>query len=145
VLKRWEEKKAKDRESVLDGVPRSLPALMRSQKLQDRASLVGFDFESIEQVFEKLSEELEELKEAIQKGDKRDVEHEVGDLLTAVVELARFLKVDAEECLQKANDRFEKRFRYMEKRAKEMGRELKDMTLEEMDELWLEAKNFDYE
>jgi tetrapyrrole methylase family protein/MazG family protein len=145
VLKRWEEKKAKDRESVLDGVPRSLPALMRSQKLQDRASLVGFDFERIEQVFEKIAEELEELKEAIQRGDKRDVEHEVGDLLTAVVELARFLKVDAEECLQKANDRFEKRFRYMEKRAKEMGRELKDMTLEEMDRLWLEAKNFDYE
>jgi tetrapyrrole methylase family protein/MazG family protein len=118
---------------------------MRSQKLQDRASLVGFDFESIEQVFEKIAEELEELKEAIQRGDERDVEHEVGDLLTAVVELARFLKVDAEECLQKANDRFEKRFRYMEKRAKEMGRELKDMTLEEMDRLWLEAKNFDYE
>ncbi|MFZ8784170.1 MazG nucleotide pyrophosphohydrolase domain-containing protein, partial [Thermocrinis sp.] len=115
------------------------------QKLQDRASLVGFDFESIEQVFEKIAEELEELKEAIQKGDKRYVEHEVGDLLTAVVELARFLKADAEECLQKANDRFEKRFRYMEKKAKEMGRELKDMTLQEMDKLWLEAKNFDYE
>ena len=145
MLKRWEEKKVKDRESVLDGVPRSLPALMRSQKLQDRASLVGFDFERIEQVFEKIAEELEELREAIQKGDKRDVGHEVGDLLTAVVELARFLKVDAEECLQKANDRFEKRFRYMEKRAKEMGKELKDMTLEEMDKLWLEAKNFDYE
>ncbi len=144
VLRRWEEKKVQDRESILDGVPRNLPALMRSQKLQDRASSVGFDFERIDQVFEKLREELEELNEAIEKGSRKDVEHEVGDLLTAVVELARFLKVDAEDCLQKANDRFEKRFRYMEKKAREMGRKLKEMTLQEMDKLWLEAKDFDY-
>ncbi len=144
VLKNWEERKLKDRESILDGVPKSLPALMRSQKLQDRASFVGFDFERPEQIIEKIMEELQELREAMTSGDRRELEHELGDLLTAVVELGRLLKLDAELCLQKANDRFEKRFRYMEKRAKEMGKDLRQMTLEEMDALWLEAKRFDY-
>lgn len=143
VLKKWEERKAKDRESILDGVPKSMPALMRSQKLQDRASLVGFDFENIQQVFDKMQEEIQELKEAIKEGDKDNIQHEIGDVLTAVVELSRFLKVDAELALQKANDRFERRFRYMERKAKEMGIELKDMSLKEMDGLWLEAKRFD--
>ncbi len=143
VLKKWEERKAKDRESILDGVPKSMPALMRSQKLQDRASLVGFDFENIQQVFDKMQEEIQELKEAIKEGNKDNIQHEIGDVLTAVVELSRFLKVDAELALQKANDRFERRFRYMERKAKEMGIELKDMSLKEMDGLWLEAKRFD--
>lgn len=144
VLKNWEERKLKERESVLDGVPKSLPALMRSQKLQDRASLVGFDFERPEQALEKLLEEIEELKGAMALKDRRELEHELGDILTAVVELGRLLGLDAELCLQKANYRFEKRFRYMEKRAKELGRNLKDMSLEEMDRLWMEAKEFDY-
>ncbi len=144
VLREWENRKLKERESILDGVPKSLPALIRSQKLQDRASLVGFDFEKPEQVIEKIMEELQELKEAMALGDKRELEHELGDLLTAVVELGRLLRLDAELCLQKANDRFEKRFRYMERKAKELGRELKDMSLEEMDKLWMESKNFDY-
>lgn len=145
VLQRWEERKLKDRESLMDGIPRSLPALMRSQKLQDRASLVGFDFKSPAEVFDKILEELQELRLAVDKGSKREVEHELGDLLTAVVELGRLLGVDAEQCLQKANDRFERRFRYMESKAKQMGRELKDMSLEEMEGLWAEAKRFDYE
>ncbi|WP_029552122.1 nucleoside triphosphate pyrophosphohydrolase [Thermocrinis jamiesonii] len=145
VLSKWEENKVKERESVLDGVPKSLPALMRSQKLQDRASLVGFDFESIEQVFEKIEEEFRELKDAIKEGSKKAIKHELGDVLTAVVELARFLKVDAEECLQEANNRFERRFRYLEKRAKELGKDLKSMTLQEMDLLWMESKRFDYD
>ncbi len=143
ILKKWEERKAKDRESILDGVPKIMPALMRSQKLQDRASLVGFDFENLQQVFDKIQEEIQELKEAIKEGNKDNIQHEIGDVLTAVVELSRFLKVDAELALQKANDRFERRFRYMEKKAKEMGIELKDMSLKEMDDLWLEAKRFD--
>ena len=145
VLSKWEENKVKERESVLDGVPKSLPALMRSQKLQDRASLVGFDFESIEQVFEKIEEEFRELKDAIKEGNTKAIKHELGDVLTAVVELARFLKVDAEECLQEANNRFERRFRYLEKRAKELGKDLKSMTLQEMDLLWMESKRFDYD
>jgi len=145
VLSKWEENKVKERESVLDGVPKSLPALMRSQKLQDRASLVGFDFESIDQVFEKIEEEFRELKDAIKEGNTKAIKHELGDVLTAVVELARFLKVDAEECLQEANNRFERRFRYLEKRAKELGKDLKSMTLQEMDLLWMESKRFDYD
>ncbi|MEW6655257.1 MAG: nucleoside triphosphate pyrophosphohydrolase [Aquificota bacterium] len=144
VLKNWEERKLKERESVLDGVPKSLPALMRSQKLQDRASLVGFDFERPEQALEKLLEEIEELKGAMALKDRRELEHELGDILTAVVELGRLLGLDAELCLQKANDRFEKRFKYIEKKAKELGKNLKDMSLEEMDRLWMEAKEFDY-
>ena len=144
VLREWENRKLRERESILDGVPKSLPALIRSQKLQDRASLVGFDFEKPEQVIEKIMEELQELKEAMALGDKRELEHELGDLLTAVVELGRLLRLDAELCLQKANDRFEKRFRYMERKAKELGKELREMSLEEMDKLWMESKNFDY-
>ncbi|MFN3598116.1 MAG: nucleoside triphosphate pyrophosphohydrolase [Aquificaceae bacterium] len=144
ILKRWEERKLKDRESILDGIPKSLPALLRSQKLQDRASLVGFDFEKPEQALEKLMEEIEEFKEAIKLGDKRALEHELGDILTAAVEIGRLCGLDAEMCLQRANDRFEKRFRYVEKKAKEMGKNLKDMSLEEMDKFWIESKEFDY-
>lgn len=140
VLESWERKKLKGRESVLDGIPKHLPALKRSQKLQDRASAVGFDFENIAQVFEKISEEIEELKESIERKDEKNVKHEVGDILTAVVELARFLGVDAEEALQEANERFIRRFRYLEKKAKEKGKSLESMSLKEMDELWLEAK-----
>ncbi|MFN3471748.1 MAG: nucleoside triphosphate pyrophosphohydrolase [Aquificaceae bacterium] len=144
VLKKWEERKLKERESILDGVPRSLPALMRSQKLQDRASLVGFDFEKPEQALEKLMEEIEEFKLALKAEDKRALEHELGDILTAAVEIGRLCGLDAELCLQKANDRFEKRFRYIERKAREMGKSLKDMSLEEMDKLWVESKEFDY-
>ncbi len=144
VLKNWEERKLKERESILDGVPRSLPALMRSQKLQDRASLVGFDFEKPEQALEKLIEEIEEFKLALKAEDKRALEHELGDILTATVEIGRLCGLDAELCLQKANDRFEKRFRYIERKAREMGKSLKDMSLEEMDKLWVESKEFDY-
>ena len=140
VLKNWERKKMERRRSVLEGIPKHLPALMRSQKLQDRASQVGFDFSRVEEVFEKIEEEIGELKESIEKGDKENLEHEIGDILTAVVELARFLGVDAETALQKANDRFVRRFQYIEKRAEEMGRSLEEMSLEEMDRLWSEAK-----
>lgn len=140
VLRNWEKRKLENRESILDGIPKHLPALRRSQKLQDKASSVGFDFENVEQVFDKLKEEVQELKESIEEGDVKNIEHEVGDILTAVVELARFLNVDAEEALQKANDRFIRRFQYLERRTKELGKRLENMSLKEMDELWLEAK-----
>ena len=140
VLKNWERKKTEGRESVLDGIPKHLPALMRSQKLQDRASRVGFDFERIDQVFEKIEEEISELKESLNKGERENVEHEIGDILTAVVELARFVGVDAETALQKANDRFVMRFNFIEKEAKKSGKKLESMSLEEMDDLWLKAK-----
>ncbi|RLJ70993.1 tetrapyrrole methylase family protein/MazG family protein [Hydrogenivirga caldilitoris] len=140
VLKNWEKKKMEGRESVLEGIPKHLPALMRSQKLQDKASQVGFDFTDISQVFEKIEEEINELKESLEKGDRNNIKHEIGDILTAVVELARFVGVDAEEALQEANDRFIRRFSYIEVRAREEGRDLKDMSLEEMDKLWEEGK-----
>ncbi len=141
VLKNWDKNKLEGKETIFEGIPKHMPALLRSQKLQDRASKVGFDFENIDQVFEKLTEEIEELKDAINRGDSRNVEHEIGDILTAVVELARFLGVNAEIALQKANDRFIKRFSYIEKKAKEKGISLEDMSLEEMDKLWMEAKS----
>ena len=140
VLSEWEKRKAEERESVLDGIPRSMPALLRSQKLQDRASLVGFDFENVHQALEKLHEEIQELRESIEKDDRENLKHELGDILTAVVEIGRLLNLDAEMALQEANDRFERRFRLMEKLSKERGYQLKDMTLEEMDRLWIEAK-----
>ena len=140
VLKNWEKKKIEKRKSVLDGIPKHLPALMRSQKLQDRASRVGFDFTHISQVFDKIEEEIEELKESLEREDRENIKHEIGDILTAVVELARFVGVDAEEALQEANERFIRRFRYIEERAKEMGKSLEEMTLEEMDKLWEEGK-----
>ncbi len=140
VLKNWEKKKMEKRESVLEGIPKHLPALMRSQKLQDRASQVGFDFTDISQVFEKIEEEISELKESLRDEDRENIKHEIGDILTAVVELARFVGVDAESALQEANERFIRRFQYIEKRAKELGKRLEDMSLEEMDKLWEEGK-----
>ena len=140
VLKNWEKKKMEKRESVLEGIPKHLPALMRSQKLQDRASQVGFDFTDISQVFEKIEEEISELKESLRDEDRENIRHEIGDILTAVVELARFVGVDAESALQEANERFIRRFQYIEKRAKELGKRLEGMSLEEMDKLWEEGK-----
>lgn len=140
ILKNWEKKKMEGRESVLEGIPKHLPALMKSQKLQDKASQVGFDFTDISQVFGKIEEEINELKESLEKNDGENIKHEIGDILTAVVELARFVGVNAEEALQEANERFIRRFTYMEKKAKEEGKDLRDMNLEEMDELWNRAK-----
>ncbi len=140
VLKNWDKKKNEKRESIFEGIPKHLPALMRSQKLQDRASQVGFDFTDISQVFGKIEEEINELKESLEENDRENIRHEIGDILTAVVELARFVGVDAETALQEANDRFVRRFSYIENRAKEMGRKLEDMSLEEMDKLWEEGK-----
>ncbi len=140
VLKNWERRKMEERESVLDGIPKHLPALMRSQKLQDKASSVGFDFENVNQILGKIHEEIEELKESLKRGDKESVRHEIGDILTAVVELARFLGIDAEEALQEANERFIRRFQYIERKAKEKGKRIENMSLKEMDQLWEEAK-----
>ena len=145
VLENWEYTKAKNREYFLDGIPKSMCALMRCQKIQDRMSKVGFDFENIDQVKEKLKEEFEELDAAIQGGNIRDIEHEFGDILIAIVEYGRFLGIDAERALQKANDRMIKRFNFVEQNLKDKGKTLKEATLEEMDGYWKEAKKFDYE
>ena len=143
VNREWEklkEKEGKKKESLLDGIPESMPALERAYKLQKRAAKVGFDWKGFEGIKEKLIEEISEIEEEIKKGDRRKIEEEVGDLLFMAVNLARFLGVHPEIALRRANEKFEKRFRYMEKRAKEMGRDLSEMSLEEMEELWQEAK-----
>jgi len=145
VLENWEHEKAKSREYFLDGIPKSMCALMRCQKIQDRMAKVGFDFENINQVKYKLKEEFEELDEAIKNGNFQEIEHEFGDILIAIVDFGRFLGIDAERALQRANDRMTKRFNFVEKSLKQNGKSLKEATLQEMDIYWKEAKKFDYE
>jgi len=140
VLKNWEKRKLEKRSSVLEGVPKAMPALMRAEKLQKKASKVGFDWSDISQVEEKVKEEWNEFWQALKEGDREKIEHEFGDLLFALVNLARFLKIDPEEALQKANERFIKRFSYIEQKVKESGKRWEDFTLEELDRLWEEAK-----
>jgi len=143
VNREWEklkEKEGKKRESALDGIPRSLPALERAYRLQKRAEKVGFDWKDFKGIKEKIVEELQEIEEELQRGNREKLEEEVGDLLFMAVNLARFLGVHPETALQKANRKFEKRFRFMERRAKELGKELKEMGIDEMEELWQEAK-----
>jgi len=161
VLTRWEDIKRRERkdtgqpESVLNGVPKTLPALLRAYQVQARASRVGFDWphtsRGIRQVMDKIEEEVGELREALGQtadGDARtpsDLEHhqieaEFGDLLFALVNLGRFITVNPEEALRKATNRFTERFRHIEEQASRAGRRLEDMTLAEMDTLWEEAK-----
>jgi MazG family protein len=144
VLRNWEAIKREEkveRESVLDGVPRSLPALLRAQRVQAKAARVGFDWSDAAGPLEKIAEEAREVREAAEGGgDKDAVRREVGDLLFSVVNLCRFLDVDAEQALQAAGDRFTARFRYVEARAKADGVEMRDTTLEVLDGYWNEAK-----
>lgn len=144
VLDNWEHKKAQKREYFLDGIPKSMPALLRCQKIQDRMAKANFDFENIKQVEEKITEEFQELQEAIDLKDIKAIEHEFGDILIAIVEYGRFLGINAELVLQKANDRMVKRFNYVEKSLKLKGKHLKDASFKDMEELWNESKQFDY-
>jgi tetrapyrrole methylase family protein/MazG family protein len=143
VLQSWEKLKEKERKGkkqdkgLLDGVPAALPALTQAQEYQDRAARVGFDWHEIESVLEKIREEIEEVKTA-QNAD--EVAVELGDLFFVLVNLARWKKVDAESALRGTNLKFKKRFGYVEQSAKKQGRNLSDMTLEEMDAFWDEAK-----
>lgn len=146
VLQNWEKLKEKERKAngddkeekgLLDGVPSALPALTQGQEYQDRAARVGFDWPEIEGVLDKIREEIEEIKQA---QNLEEVTAELGDLFFVLVNLARWRKVDAESALREANLKFKKRFAYVEKGAKEQGRNLSDMTLDEMDALWNEAK-----
>ena len=142
VKQNWENLKLKEgKKSVLEGVPVSLPALVKANRIQDKVAGVGFDWEQPEQVFEKLKEELQELQEEIKAGDPGKVEAEFGDVLFSMINYARFLKVDPENALERTNKKFIKRFQYLESKAKGLGKELKDMTLNEMDVFWEEAKS----
>lgn len=141
VKRNWENLKLKEgKKSVLEGVPRSLPAMVKANRIQDKVAGVGFDWEEPQQVFEKLKEELEELQHEVNADNKDEIEAEFGDVLFSMVNYARFLKVNPENALERTNKKFIKRFQYLEEKAKENQKSLKDMTLAEMDVFWNEAK-----
>ncbi len=141
VKQNWENIKLKEgKKSVLQGVPNSLPALVKANRIQEKVVGVGFDWEKPEQVFEKLQEELEELQVEVKSNNTDKMESEFGDVLFSMVNYARFLGVNPENALELTNKKFIKRFKYLEKRAKEEGKSLKEMTLAEMDVFWEEAK-----
>jgi len=146
VLEKWENIKSEEHGNIthterLKDVPKSLPALIRSEKVQKRAADVGFDWDTIEPAIDKVREELEEFCEARRDNDRESMIDEFGDLLFSVVNVSRFAKIDSEEALNLATEKFIKRFSMLEDAAKESGRDLKDMTLDEMDALWNEIKS----
>jgi len=143
VIMQWEEQKKREgklRESILDGVPQTMPSLLRAHRLQDRVAKVGFDWERVEDVFKKLDEELKEFKNAFEIKKQDDIEDELGDIFFMLVNLSRFIGVNPEDALRKTISKFISRFRYIEMKAADQGRRLSDMKLDEMDRLWDEAK-----
>jgi len=141
VKKNWEALKLKEgKKSVLSGVPKGLPALVKAQRIQDKVAGVGFDWEAPEQVKEKVQEEWNELKAEIEKGDQDAMEAEFGDLLFSLINYARFLKINPDTALERTNQKFTKRFSYLEAKAQALGKSLHEMTLAEMDVFWEEAK-----
>ncbi len=139
-IKQTERRREKGQASLLDGVPREMPALLRAHRLQEKASRAGFDWKEAQEVFRKVEEELAELRAAMEGQAADRVEAELGDLLFALVNLSRFLAVNPEEALRKTIARFIARFRYIEEELARRGRSLRQATLEEMDALWAEAK-----
>ncbi len=139
VKRNWERIKQKEgKKSLLEGVPDSMPALIKAQRMQDKVRQVGFEWKEVRHVWEKVQEELNELQEALESNaDHQDVESEFGDVLFALVNYARFLNIDPESALEKVNKKFKSRFQYIERNA---PRRLEEMTLEEMDLLWNQAK-----
>lgn len=142
VLHQWSKiKSAEGRKSVLDGVPKQLPALQQAQRLSEKAARVGFDWESIEHIWSKFDEEINELKEELPGKNMKRMEDELGDVLIVVVNLARRLNIDAESALRKSSNKFKERFQYIEESISKSGRDIHNVTLAEMEELWNEAKN----
>jgi XTP/dITP diphosphohydrolase len=128
--------------SVLSGVPVSLPALIKSHRIQDKARAVGFDWDHREQVWDKVMEEINEVKHELMNGNRKEkMEEELGDLLFSVVNAARLYDIEPETALEKTNRKFIKRFQYLESKAGQMGRSLKEMSLDEMESIWQEAKS----
>ena len=141
VKQNWEKLKMKEgRKSVMGGVPESLPALIKAWRIQDKAKQVGFEWDNIEDVWKKVEEELTEFKEVAKEADVDKMEDEFGDLLFSLVNYSRFLNLDPETALERTNQKFLKRFRYIEEVAAAQGKQLTDMTLGEMDAIWNEAK-----
>ena len=141
VKRNWEKIKLKEgKKSVLSGVPKSLPATVKAMRLQEKAKQVGFEWDVKEQVWDKVEEETKELKEAVSSGDPDKIEDEFGDLVFSLINYARFLHIDAENALERTNKKFISRFTGMEQKAIAAGRNLDDMTLEEMDAIWNDIK-----
>lgn len=141
VKQNWEKLKLKEgKKSVLEGVPRSLPALVKASRIQDKVKGVGFDWEEPHQVWDKVQEELQELQVEVAVGDQDKMESEFGDVLFSMINYARFLNINPEDALERTNKKFIKRFQYLESKADELGKPLMDMTLAEMDVFWNEAK-----
>ena len=141
VKRNWEQIKLKEgKKSVLEGVPNSLPALVKANRIQDKVAGVGFDWEKPEQVWQKVEEELQELQNEVQLNNKDQIENELGDVLFSIVNYARFLNINPENALERTNKKFIKRFQYLEAKAKALNKSLRDMTLAEMDVFWEEAK-----
>ncbi len=143
VEQNWEQIKLKEKDgnkTVLSGVPGALPAMIKADRIQEKAANVGFDWETREQVWEKVKEEIDEFAVAAETKDPAEMEAEIGDLLFSLVNAARLYKINPENALEKTNAKFISRFNHIESRAAEMGIKLKDMTLEQMDQLWNEAK-----
>ena len=145
VLDNWEKIKIKKegRKSVLGGVPKSLPPLVKAYRMQEKASGVGFDWESPSQVWDKVIEELNEMRAEVENGDHKKLEEEFGDLLFALVNYSRFVDVNPEDALEKTNLKFKRRFQYLEEHARKDGKALYDMSLAEMDVYWEEAKQIE--
>lgn len=141
VKRNWEALKLKEgKKSVLEGVPKSLPAMVKATRIQDKARGVGFDWEHPEQVWEKVQEEMHEFKEAVEQGASDQIENEFGDILFSLINYARFKEIDPELALERTNKKFIKRFQYLETEAAKAGKKLQDMTLAEMDVYWNVAK-----
>ncbi|MDE6247319.1 MAG: nucleoside triphosphate pyrophosphohydrolase [Muribaculaceae bacterium] len=146
VLENWEQIKLKEKggnKTVLGGVPSALPALIKANRIQEKVRNVGFDWEEPSQVWDKVDEEINEVKTEIEKDNKDQIEAEFGDLLFAVVNAARLYGVNPENALERTNKKFIRRFNYLENQCKEKNLNLKDMSLAEMDQIWNEAKKFD--
>lgn len=144
VEQNWEQLKLKEgKKSILSGVPQSLPAVVKALRLQGKTRQVGFEWDTVEQVREKVDEEIQELYEAVDIGREEKIEEEFGDVIFALVNYARFVNVDPEQALEKTNKKFIRRFQYIENMAAEQHKALKDMTLEEMDALWNRAKEME--
>jgi len=141
IMRNWETiKLAEGRNSVLDGVPKNLPGLHRAFRLQEKASKVGFDWEKKEDVWKKVIEEIEEMHEQEKTGNKEELEKEIGDVFFSLVNYARFIGVNPENALRNSNEKFIKRFQFVEKKIKESGRQITDSNLKEMDKFWEESK-----
>lgn len=143
VAKNWEKLKLKEgRKSILEGVPKSLPAMVKASRIQDKAASAGFDWNNSKQVFDKVKEEIFELHYEVKTNNKAKIEAEFGDVLFSMINYARFIKVDPESALERTNKKFIQRFQFLEKETQKQGKQLTDMTLEEMDVYWEKSKEY---